>query len=268
MTACRSGRCGAPITTLPVATPPTRVPPVKVTVPAQGTDDDVVVFDLRSPSMDTTTDSLGVAIDRSGTVLWEYASYGQWLQVYEAMPDHTLLVALGATLMRLDLDHTDRFHFIGATAHHDANPLPDGRYIFLSFDIFEDQGMQILGDSIRILDQQGTSIEWQWRCRNHIPLTNRNELDFSFDMLGLGHDWTHANQLHFDLEGSAIYLNLRNLNRFYKSLTPRGTSSGSWATAAISARACGTTRTRRSSSPRTGSWCSTTASTARRCTPA
>jgi hypothetical protein len=80
----------------------------------------------------------------------------------------------------------------------------------------------VLSDSIRILGDDYVTIDWEWRCRDHIPLTDVSPPDMNIVLWGLGHDWTHANNIVFDEPAGRIYLSVRNLNRLYAIDYPSG----------------------------------------------
>ena len=220
--ACAGDLCGAVVALPELTTPATELPALQLTVPPNGTADDVVVFG----AFDFTTAAEGhiAAVDRQGRVLWEWLTH-ETGPVTEIQPlSHgSLLVGLSWRMAELDLDGKELFRQQSGTAHHDMDELADGRILRLSFDSFETQpGYLVAGDTIELVGLDRTTVEWSWRGQDHIPLTDVNDQDILQDAFGFGHDWTHSNSLWFDEQESKIYLNVRNLNRIYRIDYPSG----------------------------------------------
>jgi hypothetical protein len=218
LTLCRQDNCEDPYETVPVATQVSQFPSLEVTVPASGTNDDVVIFGVYRIAAELFREGHMAAVDRSGRVIWEYATY-EWGPITEvqALPDGTLATGQNQYLVHIDLDGTELYRWTETTARHDIDRLADGRWAFLHFDPFEaEPGVTRLGDVVILLNREGTAIEWEWRGRDHIPWTDVNEEDMKVNELGLGQDWTHSNAITFDDAGTKVLLNVRNLNRIYK----------------------------------------------------
>jgi hypothetical protein len=74
----------------------------------------------------------------------------------------------------------------------------------------------ILYDKIVQLDPTG-NVLWSWDTYNYIPLSEADPFNLTSTFNGQTViDFTHANALYWDYNNSAIYLNLRNTNTFYK----------------------------------------------------
>ena len=218
LTLCRDDVCETPFSTGAIATPPTEFPSVELTVAATGTADDLVIFGTYRLSATVFKEGHMVAVDRTGKIVWEYATH-EWGPITEVQPlaDGTLVTGQFQTLVQVDLDGREVYRWTGTDAHHDIDELADGRLGFISADPFESEpGYTRMGDAIRILNHERTAIEWEWRARDHIVLSDANELDLQDNLLGLGHDWTHANALTFNADASKVIVNLRNLNRIYQ----------------------------------------------------
>lgn len=215
---CRADGCEDPYQTSSVATPESFFPSVEVTVPATATDDDFVVFGTYRLAAELYKEGHMAAVDRSGRIMWEYATY-EWGPITEVqpLPDGTIATGQYMYLVQIDLDGTELYRWTETTAKHDIDRLPDGRWGFLFFDPFETEpGYTMLGDGVILLNQEGTAVEWEWRARDHIPLTDVNEQDLKDQEMGLGHDWTHGNAITFNDEGTKVLVNIRNLDRIYQ----------------------------------------------------
>ena len=218
LTVCRPDGCEDPYRTSAAVTPESFFPPVEVTVPASGTDDDYVVFGAYRLAAEIYKEGHMAAVDRSGHIMWEYATY-EWGPLTEVQPlsDGTIATGQYMYLVQIDLDGTELYRWTETTAKHDIDRLPDGRWGFLFFDAFETEpGYTMLGDGVILLNQEGSAVQWEWRARDHIPLTDVNEMDLQSQEMGLGHDWTHGNAITFNDEGTKVLVNIRNLNRIYQ----------------------------------------------------
>ena len=225
LSGCHAGRCGAAVTTQATSTPASALPAFDVRQPADDASDDLILFSMGPATLDLLARGHAAAIDRQGNVLWEYTPTedGDRVTELEPLPDHTLALGVGAYLVQLDLDLTPVWQPTFTTAHHDFDRLPDGRMLILGFDSFETSpGYKVLGDTVCIISRDRQSIDWEWRARDHIPLTDVNPTDFQLEMWDLGHDWTHFNSVAFDEPASTIYVNVRNLDRVYAVAYPSG----------------------------------------------
>ncbi|RJO71543.1 MAG: hypothetical protein C4523_04230 [Myxococcales bacterium] len=217
LTLCDDG-CREPLVTETVSTPPTTLPPMTVNVHEAEAADDLVLFGAVTTYEDVTSASHVAAVDKNGVVWWEFTgSEGGAITEVQPLDDRTLAIGQYMTFVRLDLDGRELFRYGGALAHHDIDPVSDGRFIYLTFDEFETQpGYIVSGDGIEILGADGRTVEWSWLARDHIPLSDYNLIDINTQPFGLGHDWTHANALTYDETENKVYINVRNLDRIYK----------------------------------------------------
>jgi len=218
LTVCRDEVCEGAYQTSSVVTPASMFPSLEVTVPASGTADNLVLFGVYHLSAELYTEGHMAAVDREGRIVWEYATY-EWGPITEVqpLPDGTIATGQNQYLVQIDLDGSEVYRWMETTAQHDIDRLPDGRWAFLYFDPFESEpGYTRLGDGIAILNASGTAVEWDWRARDHIPLTDVNETDLLDQEMGLGHDWTHGNAITVTDGGDKVLVNIRNLNRIYQ----------------------------------------------------
>lgn len=218
--------CHAPLMLEPLTTPKTRLPAFTIDIPPEGTQDDIVVFGIETLDPDALDLARMAGVDRQGIIIWEYAREKPFLgPVTEVhwLEDRSLATGHSSFFVKLDLDGTELYRYEGNTAHHDIDPLSNGRFIFLTFDAFaDDLGGPILGDGIEIVQEGQSFPSWTWRARDHIPRTDRNPVDWENYLFGIGRDWTHANALTMDEEANKIYVNIRNLNRIYCLDYPSG----------------------------------------------
>lgn len=215
--ACTGARCETPSAPSTITTPATELPSLEVTVPSAGAADDLVMFGAYRLEANVYKISRLAAVDRTGRIVWEYVSheFGPLTEV-QPLADGTIATGQFMSLVQIDLDGSEVYRWKGGTAEHDIDELSDGRFAFLFFDTFESEpGFTRLGDGIQIINQDGVTVDWEWRARDHIPLTDYNEQDLHDIEAGLGHDWTHTNAITVDEKSNQVLANVRNLNRIY-----------------------------------------------------
>lgn len=223
ITPCTSAGCGVPILPEPVTTFASRIPSVTLTVSEPGAGDQVLVMGLGSLVGDYTTNGLMMAVDRSGTILWEYENNKEGLITeVELLPSGRLAAEQLVSLVELDLDGAVKNKFTQRLAHHAMDLMADGRFAVLTFDRMQKTQGVVLGDGIAILSADWSKVEWEWWAREHIPLTDVCQQCINDDPYHLGYDWTHANGLTFDDAEHKLYFNARNLNRIYRIDYPTG----------------------------------------------
>jgi hypothetical protein len=221
--ACSTAGCGTPILPDPVTTFASMLPQVTRTVAEPGAGDEVLVMGIGSLAADYLTNGLMMAVDRSGTILWEYQNNKEGLITeVEVLPSGHLAAEQLVSLVDLDLDGTVSKKFSQRLAHHALDIMADGRYAVLTFDRMQNPDGVVLGDGLAILSADWGTVEWEWYARDHIPLTDLCPVCITEDPYHLGSDWTHANGLRFDDAEQKVYFAVRNLNRIYKIDVPSG----------------------------------------------
>lgn len=102
-------------------------------------------------------------------------------------------------------------------SHHDIEYNPINRTFLTLQDYIKQVGDNtILFDKIEKMSTDGTVL-WTWDTYDHIPLSEADP--FNATAVANGQtliDLTHANALDWDYNHSAIYLNLRHTDTFYK----------------------------------------------------
>lgn len=218
--------CGPALDLPPVTTPKSQLLPFEVDIPAQATEDNLVVFGVATLEPDLLDVARMAAVDRDGNVVWEYVREAPMLAPVtevQLLDDGTLATGHNATFIRMDLDGTELYRYEGNTAHHDIDPTRDGGFVLLTFDVFANgPGDPILGDGIEVVRAGEQFPAWSWLARDHIPISDRDPVDWENVLFGIGRDWTHANAVTFDEDGGKVYVNVRNLDRLYCIGYPSG----------------------------------------------
>jgi len=228
LTACGQDGCGDPVVTEEAITPPSDLPNLPVNVHTEKASNLVVFFGLAASTDGANSPSRFVAMRKDGTIVWEYYTpHDGTASEIELLSDHKIAVVKYLSMSLVDLDGTELFQNNERTAHHDIDQMADGRFTHLTFDSFDnpnqlDTVKKLLGDGIVILGQDHKTVEWSWMSKDHISTDDSNWWDMQSDFLGMGRDWTHSNAVIFDEAHGWVYLNVRNLNRFYKIAYPSG----------------------------------------------
>ncbi|MCW3996800.1 MAG: aryl-sulfate sulfotransferase [Candidatus Bathyarchaeota archaeon] len=109
--------------------------------------------------------------------------------------------------------------FPNVISEHDIQYNPDNNTFLTLQDYVRQVGSDsILFDKILQVDAQG-NVLWSWDTYDHIPLSEAspfNETVITKVTNRTVKDFTHANALDWDYNNGVIYLNVRNVNTFYK----------------------------------------------------
>jgi len=133
---------------------------------------------------------------------------------------------------------TDRLYQIGPmntiyrsipapTCHHSFTQMPNGHVMYLFNYQLEVEGWDdtFRADGIREINLLTGEVLWEWRTGDHLStddycpyhLIPENPHPFLE-----GYDWTHSNSVLYRDEESAVYLNIRHLDRLVKIDYPSG----------------------------------------------
>ena len=101
--------------------------------------------------------------------------------------------------------------------HHDIeyNPL-NNTFLTLQYYVRNVNGTDVLFDKIVEFDVNG-SLLWSWDTYDHIPVSDACPYNDTFPVNGENvMDLTHSNTIDWDYKDNICYLNVRNVNTFYK----------------------------------------------------
>ncbi len=106
--------------------------------------------------------------------------------------------------------------FPNVISHHDIqyNPI-NNTFLTLQVYVRTDENNSVLYDKIVQVDATGKTL-WTWDTYDYIPLSEAPSYETSTFNGQTMQDFTHANALDWDYINNIIYLNLRNINTFYK----------------------------------------------------
>ncbi len=221
---CRGENCSSAVEIGETPTLPSVLPGFEITHKFQGeSNDELFVFNVMN-WVDAEFYAVMMAINRNGTVVWSLQDLPGG-QVFETQPmsDGSFAVTTGESLAIFDQDATELYRYSEDNVHHDIDELSDGNLIYLTwYSATDSNNLPLLADKIHILNPSTNEIVWEWLAEDHIYTGDFCEFCILTTYKDYGHDWTHSNAIHFDEEQSAIYLNVRNLNRIYKIGYPSG----------------------------------------------
>lgn len=234
VTACRSGGECAAAQPVSAETPASHLPPFTVVTHLDTATTEVALFTAASTDVLGTTDparpvgrSVLAAVDREGTVLWEWTPPGEGLCWHgELAPGGQLAVLHGRTPALVNLDGTVAAERPDAAAHHDLRALPDGRLLYLFYDVFEVGADEpVIGEGIAVVDPTGATPDWTWLAREHFPLPTAETVNSTGVPLPLspdGWEWLHANSVYFEPDEPAVYVNFMLAQQLCKLAFPAG----------------------------------------------
>lgn len=101
--------------------------------------------------------------------------------------------------------------------HHDIDYNPvNNTFLTLQYYVRRVNGVDVLFDKIVEFDANGTTL-WSWDTYNYIPVSEACPFNDTFPTNGEDTmDLTHSNTLEWDYNNNIVYLNVRNVNTFYK----------------------------------------------------
>jgi hypothetical protein len=174
-----------------------------------------------------------LALDRQGHVVWYFPIPHRLVGTQTVKVQQLANGNLMYLLRRRGLEEITpdgrivRDFEVGKAIHHDFVELPDGRLLFLGFEIrkIDDRpnggprNLALRGDTIYLLDPQTRVEEEVWNTFEALDPTNRVEDYRGKREDGLdAEDWTHGNTLSFGPRGNLI-VSFRHLNQII-SLAP------------------------------------------------
>lgn len=185
--------------------------------------DGIIVFDLTGPG------GVGlIVMDTNGTVLnmrqsasdYSGATYNIAPDtiVFQGEPhvDGPITAPTYATHIWNFRDNTTQ-DFPNVISHHDIQYNPrDKTFLILQSYVKNISNTPVLFDKVVQVDTEGRVL-WTWDTFDHIPI----DAAFPFNETAVVNnqtvlDFTHLNSLDWDYNSSVFYLNVRNLNAFYK----------------------------------------------------
>ncbi len=225
LSACRAESCSSATETQETSTLPSILPEIEIDLPYGGEDnDDVFLMNIKNWLDADDLYAVVLAVDRTGTVLWSLQDLpGGYILENQPLDDGTVAVTTGESLAIFDLDGTETYRYTGDDVHHDIDRLSNGNLMYLIwYSLTRDDGVPLLADGIHILDPTTNEVVWEWLSEDYISTDDYCKSCITTTWKDYGYDWTHSNAATFDEAQSAIYLNVRNLNRLYKIKYPSG----------------------------------------------
>ena len=144
---------------------------------------------------------------------------------FEIMEDGGILILGGNSIYKVQLPDTIEWVLSAPAAHHCAIPMPNGHIMYLysySMDV-EGWDYPLSADGILEVNPVTGEVLWDWRTGDHLSTDDYCPWHImSFFAATQNYDWTHANTIIYREEESAVYLNIRHLDRIVKIDYPSG----------------------------------------------
>ncbi len=174
-------------------------------------------------------DNRFLAVDMEGNVVLEFERPDFKLDTaFEILEDGSLLI-LGDTLIyRFRWPDTVVWAFPHpqSSAHHSVIQMPNGHIMYLYYYLMDAEGWDrpFGADGIIEADPYTGEIFWVWKVGDH--LSTDDYCPWHIETFGLdasdNYDWTHSNTVVYREEESAVYMNIRHLDRLVKIDYPSG----------------------------------------------
>lgn len=180
------------------------------------------LFEYNSTNTSQTADSYLVVMRTNGELLYlrKYNDSSGDYGIVKYISNDTLMFKgePGQTTHFWNLTTNQTTDFPSVTAyHHDIeyNPIT-GTFLALRNYVREVNGTKVLFDTIVELNATG-EVLWTWDTYDHLDLSEACPFNDTWPINGeTVMDFTHCNAIQWDYNESIVYLNVRNLNTFYK----------------------------------------------------
>jgi len=161
--------------------------------------------------------------DMNGNILWKIIDYDIGLD-FEVLDNGDMLIQMPAEICLFRPPDTTVWSIPAPKIHHCVIQMPNGHimYIFGYYFLVDGWDRYFQADGIREVDPLTEETIWEWRTGDH--LSTDDYCPWHIDTFGYSdyYDWTHSNTIVYREEESAVYLNIRNLDRLVKIDYPSG----------------------------------------------
>ena len=144
---------------------------------------------------------------------------------FELLEDGTLLMMGKDILFQVRPPDTIVWSLDVPNCHHGLSPMPNGHILFLYHYEIDVAGWDrpFQADGIREVEPTTGAVFWEWKTGDYLSTDEY----CPWHIQGLNpdgdyYDWTHSNTVHYVAEESAVYLNVRHLDRILKIAYPSG----------------------------------------------
>ena len=165
-------------------------------------------------------------VDMSGNILFEYElPHSRFDADFEVMADGGILLMGQGSIYLLRIPDTIEWTVLAPLCHHSVIPMPNGHimYLFSYFIDVEGWDLPFFADGIVEVDPSTGEVIWEWRSGDHLSTDDYCPWHIKSAFSGSDrYDWTHSNTIVYQEEESAVYLNVRNLDRIVKIAYPSG----------------------------------------------
>jgi len=135
-----------------------------------------------------------------------------------------ILIVHHEYICSFSLSGTIDWFILAPMVHHCAIQKPDGNvmYIYAYYMAVPGWPYPFLADGIREVNPSTGEVLWDWRTSDHLSTDDYCPVHIQPTIYNVFHDWTHSNTIVYREEESAVYLNIRHLDRLVKIDYPSG----------------------------------------------
>lgn len=163
-------------------------------------------------------------IDMEGNPVFEFQTLDECLdRDFEVLDSGSIMIMGNQSLYRVTQGTIDWVH-PDPYIHHGFDVMPNGHIMYIYYYEMEVAGwdLPLIADGIReIVPATGETV-WFWRSGDYISTDDYCPAHMEGYFTGTAYDWTHANTVIYRPEESAVYLNIRHLDRLVKIAYPSG----------------------------------------------
>ena len=165
-----------------------------------------------------------LVVDMAGAVVAESASLADGIE-FEVLENGNILELKDhGFIYTRSMDGGVQWAIPAKRAHHSVLQMPNGHIMVLYDYELESEGWDrpLLADGILEVNPITRKIIWVWKAGDHLSTDDFCPLHFNPPNSDDYYDWTHSNTIIYQEEESAVYLNVRNLDRILKIDYPSG----------------------------------------------
>ena len=166
-------------------------------------------------------------IDMEGNTVFDFDLFApnRYDADFEVLDDGGILILSPGNIYKFRQPDTVEWIISALSSHHCVIQIPNGNIMFLYHYTLDVDGWDapFLADAICEMNPHTQEIVWDWRTGDHLSTDDYCPYHITSSYWSTDHyDWTHSNTIVYREEESAVYLNIRHLDRLVKIDYPSG----------------------------------------------
>jgi len=170
--------------------------------------------------------NLFYAVDMEGNIVTEFELFHIRIDTdFKLTGDGKVLIMGRESIYTLRLPNMIEWLIPAPSCHHSLIQMSNGHLMYLFYYEIEVDGWDLPfhADGIREVDPWTGEVIWEWRSGDYLSTDDYCPWHIVPDHPQAQHyDWTHANAVVYRAEESAVYMNIRHLDRLVKIDYPSG----------------------------------------------